>query len=341
MEDDMGVYAKLGHETNQVLSQNVKITYDTYKTRLGSMNTLVIGGTGEGKSKYIVRPLVYSMPCDPREFKKITDSKGNKINAKHSFVFTDPKGELCRDTAGVLKACGYKIRIFNLVDMNYSDCYNPFKYINYNSNPDQALTILIDGLVDASQGGEKGGSKDPHWPNMAKAVLNSLAFYLFKEQKFEYQNFTQMSKLLPKFRMPEGQQKAPIDDILSACQNESLYTHPALEWRRKITAQGGELSSIISTAQASLRLWADASVQRLTEVDTLDLDKIGDEPTAVYVITPTTNSTYDFLVATFYNQLFETLQYKANMVYHGELPHHVLVVQDEFANTGKIQKLQY
>ena len=330
----MSVYTNTGHETNQLLSQNVKITFDTYKTRLGSMNTLVIGGTGEGKSRYIVRPIVYSMPCDPRDFKKITDKNGKKVPPKHSFVFTDPKGELCRDTAGMLSACGYKIKIFNLVDMAYSDCYNPFKYINYNANPDQALTILIDGLVEASQG--DGGSKDPHWPNMAKAVLNSLAFYLFKEQKFEYQNFTQMSKLLPKFRLPDKETVAPIDEILNKCQNESLFTHPALEWRRKITAQGGELSSIISTAQASLRLWADSSVQRLTEVDTLDLDKIGDEPTAVYVITPTTNSTYDFLVATFYNQLFETLQYKANMVYHGELPHHVLVVQDEFANTGKI-----
>lgn len=329
-------YSNLGYETNQVLSQNVKITFDTYKTRLGSMNTLVIGGTGTGKSRNIVRPIVYSLPSDPREFKKITDKNGNKIAAKHSFVLTDPKGELCRDTAGILEACGYKIKIFNLVDMTCSDCYNPFKYVNYNSNPEQALTILIDGLVDASQGGDKGGSKDPHWPNMAKAVLNSLAFYLFKEQKFEYQNFTQMSKLLPLFRLPENETKAPIDDLLNSCQNESLYTHPALEWRRKITAQGGELSSIISTAQAALRLWADSSVQRLTEVDTLDLDKIGDEPTAVYVITPTTNSTYDFLVATFYNQLFETLQYKANMIYHGELPHHVLVVQDEFANTGRI-----
>lgn len=330
----MSNFSNVGHETNQLLSQNVKITFDTYKTRLGSMNTLVIGGTGEGKSRYIVRPIVYSMPCDPRDFKKITDKNGKKVPPKHSFVFTDPKGELCRDTAGVLSACGYKIKIFNLVDMSYSDCYNPFKYINYNANPDQALTILIDGLVEASQG--DGGSKDPHWPNMAKGVLNSLAFYLFKEQKFEYQNFTQMSKLLPLFRLDEETNEAPIDKILNKCQNESLYTHPALEWRRKITAKGGELSSIISTAQASLRLWADNSVQRLTEVDTLDLDKIGDEPTAVYIITPTTNSTYDFLVATFYNQLFETLQYKANMVYHGELPHHVLVVQDEFANTGKV-----
>ena len=209
----MSVYTNTGHETNQLLSQNVKITFDTYKTRLGSMNTLVIGGTGEGKSRYIVRPIVYSMPCDPRDFKKITYKKNKKVPPKHSFVFTDPKGELCRDTAGMLSACGYKIKIFNLVDMAYSDCYNPFKYINYNANPDQALTILIDGLVEASQG--DGGSKDPHWPNMAKAVLNSLAFYLFKEQKFEYQNFTQMSKLLPKFRLPDKETVAPIDEILN------------------------------------------------------------------------------------------------------------------------------
>lgn len=122
----------LGRETNMLLSQNVKLTYNTWQTRLGTQNVLCIGGSGEGKSRYLVRPNVYSLPTDPRTGRPM------------SMVFTDPKGELCADLGGFLKDNGYEIRVFNVVDMQYSSCYNPFRYIR----DAESLMIMVDAVVE-------------------------------------------------------------------------------------------------------------------------------------------------------------------------------------------------
>ena len=315
-------YDNVGYETNQLLSQNIKVTFNTWKTHLGSMNTLVIGATGEGKSRYIVRPIMYSLPRDPRTKRLM------------SFVATDPKGELCRDIAGFLAANGYTIKVLNLVDMFNSDCYNPLKYVNFNTNPEMAITTFINGLVDAATGGDN--SKDPYWGNMAKNVLNCLAFYVYYELPAEKQNLSTISDMITLFQMADDDIEAPIDPILRNCKAMPLEVHPAMKYRNKIQARGKELTSILGTTNSALQLWADSGIRRLTEVDTINLHEIGDRPTALFVITPASNSTYDFLVGTFYDQLIETLMFKANVILKTELPHHVILVQDEFANTGKV-----
>lgn len=319
-------YDNIGYETNLLLSQNLKLTYDTWKTHLGCMNVLVIGATGEGKSRNLVRPISYSLLKDPKSKKSM------------SFVFTDPKGELYQDTAGFFEANGYKIKVLNLIDMLHSDCYNCFKYFNFSKNPDITLMNFINSLVDASSGSGDGGSKDPYWPNMAKNLINSLAFYAYYELPAEYQNLSVISDMVPLFFKGENDEFAPIDKLYEKVKNVSLNKHPAIKWRNKIkNAQGKELGSILGATNDALRLWADSNVRRLTEVDTINLDKIGDEPTALYVITPPDNSTFDFIVGTFYDQLISTLMYKANFIYNKKgLPHHVILMQDEAANTGKI-----
>lgn len=323
---------KLGHETNLLLSQNTKVSLNTWKTKLGSLNMLVIGATGEGKSRYVVRPLAYSSPVDPRA-KKGAD--GKDFYPKASFVFTDPKGELYNDTAGFFMASGYKVKVLNLVNMSASDCYNPFKYIYYNLNPDNALEILIDGIVNIAKG--QNSNADPHWTDNAKSLLNSIGYFVFYELPAKMQNFDTINQMIKLFKMGENDKEAPIDKLLRKCQQFPLIDHPAVQWRNKISAKGGELSSIVSSADTALKLWTNDNIKRIMNVDNIDLDTIGDEPTALYVITPVSNSTYDNIVATFYNQLFETLMYKAESVYKNKgLPHHVFVVQDEFANTGKI-----
>ncbi len=112
--------------------------------------------------------------------------------------------------------------------------------------------------------------------------------------------------------------------------------HPAVVWRRKVSAAGKEMSSIISTAQTAVRLFASKDIQGLTNVDTLAMDTIGDRPTAFYIIIPTTNSTYNFLVSLLYTQLFESLYYRVQNVFNGSLPHHVTLFQDKYANVGRI-----
>ena len=310
------------HETNMILSKNLKISWNTRHTHLGSMNTLVIGGTGEGKSRGFVKPNLYSLPVDP------------KTGKAHSFVITDPKGELCRDTAGFLAANGYEIKILNVLDQYYSDCYNPFRYIR---SP-ESLLIMVDSIVDNANGGLQ--PKDPHWSNSAKNLLNSICYAVYYEFSFRDQNFSTVSKLLNKCGSAENNDayKSDYDLFIDELEENSEYgcEHPAVVWRKKVSAKGSEMSSIISTAQTAVRLFASKNIQRITDVDTIAMDEVGDRPTALYMIIPTTNRTYDFLISLMYTQLFESLYYRAQNVYNGSLPHHVTFFQDEFATTGKV-----
>lgn len=320
----VNVCGKLGRESNQLLSQNVKLSYDTYYTKQGSLNTLVIGGTGEGKSRGFVKPSVYSLPVLARG----GDAK------PLSFVFTDPKGELCNETAGFLAANGYEIKVFNINEPRYSDCFNPFRYIRSSDS----LLIMVDSVVDNASGGKT--PSDPYWSQQAKTILNSICYLVYLEFPFKDQNFTTVSELLNMFGSSENDDnyKCDYDLYLELLEKESPLgeEHPAIVWRKKCSAKGRELSSIISSAQNAVRLFASKDIQRLTSVDTIEMDLIGDKPTALYIIIPTTNDTYNFLISLMYTQLFESLYYRAQNVFNGSLPHHVRFFLDEFANVGKI-----
>ena len=314
----------IGRETNILLAQNVKISYDTWLTKLGSNNVLLIGGTGEGKSRNTIKPNVYSLPTDPKTGKPM------------SMIFTDPKGELYQDTAGFLEANGYETKIFNLNadGMAYSDCYNPFKYVT----TADSLMIMVDSVVNNANFGNI--PPDPHWSNTAKSLLNSICYAVYYEFPFAQQNFTTVSELLNMCWAVEKDSDAKCDyDLwLEELEQTSHYgsEHPAVVWRKKVAAHGSEMSSVISTAQSAVRVFASKQIQRLTSVDTVALDEIGDRPTAIYLCVPITNDTYAFLLGLMYTQLFESLYNKAQGVYDGSLPHHVILWLDEFASIGKI-----
>lgn len=317
----------IGHETNFLAGQNTKITFNTWKTRLGSNNVLIIGGTGTGKSRYMVRPNVYSLPVDEKTGKPM------------SFIFTDPKGELVHDLAGFLEANGYLIKIFNLVNQEFSDCYNPFRYLHTSDD----VLIMIDAVVENANGGKS--ASDPHWTNSAKSILNSIAYYVFYELGAREQNFTSVSELLNMCGSSEDDDDyksdydLALDELAKDPNNPWGEDHPAIQWRRKVQAKDREMSSILSTASTAVRLFASRSIKHLTDVDTVELDLVGDRPTAVFLVIPTTNSTYNFLISMFYTQLFESLYHRAQTVYAdqgGALPHKVVFWMDEFANVGKI-----
>jgi type IV secretion system protein VirD4 len=171
-------------------------------------------------------------------------------------------------------------------------------------------------------------------------LLNSICYAVYYEFAFKDQNFATVSELLNMCGSSENDDnyKSDYDIWLDHLQEHSPMgeEHPAVVWRKKVSASGREMSSIISTAQTAVRLFASKDIQRLTNVDTLEMDKIGDRPTAFFIIIPTTNSTYNFLISMMYTQLFESLYYRAQNVFHGSLPHHVVFMQDEMANVGKI-----
>lgn len=241
------------------------------------------------------------------------------------------------DTAEFLRQHGYIIKILNLNEPKYSDCYNPFKYVK----DDKDLDIIVSGVIEAGLG---KSTSDPFWNDSAKSLIGSIAFYLFYECPYKDQNFANVCKFLNLCGDRDENKKLPstYETMLNKLEKSSPLgkEHPAIKRYSIIKdAKGNTFSSILSSAQGAVRLFNSKDIARLTMTDTLELDLIGDRPTALFVITSTTNSTYDFLISLIYTQMFETLLYRANTVYAKQghsLPHHILFFLDEFANIAQI-----
>lgn len=324
---------KHGRATNIQLAEGVTLTFNSQEYNkfnlpsngLGWLHQLIIGGTGTGKSRAYVRPNIYSLPTDPLTGRAI------------SMVITDPKGELLHDTGAFLEAHGYELKVFNLFEMHKSDCYNPFAYIHSEND----VAVLVDGLV-ANMSSEK--DKGDHWIANAQAVLRSIAYYIYYELDYSEANFGTVLNLLNLWDSSEDDDdfKSEYDLIMDRLEAEKGPEHTAVVWRKSVSAKGRELGSIISTASTICSIFNQSAIRTLTETDSMELDKIGDRPTALFVITPPTTRAFNFLAALMYTQLFTLLQNKANLTYKDQgmtLPHKVWFILDEFANVGKIPDL--
>ena len=320
---------KHGRSTNIQLAEGVNLTFNSQaynklgapSNGLGWIHQLIIGATGTGKSRSFVRPNIYSLPTDPLTGRAI------------SMVITDPKGELLNDTGAFLKYHGYEIKVFNLERMECSDCYNPFAYIH----SEEDVAALVDVLV-VNMGG--GKDKGDHWIANATAVLKSICYYIYYEVPYVDANFANVLHYLNMWGSSEEDDfESEYDKLINDLEAQKGPGHSAVIWRRSVSAKGQELGSIISTASTICSIFNQSSLQTLTKTDSMELDKLGDRPTALYVISSPTTSCFNFLIATLYSQLFLTLQNKANKTYKNQgmtLPHKVWFLLDEFANTGKI-----
>jgi type IV secretion system protein VirD4 len=249
------------------------------------------------------------------------------------MVITDPKGDLLADTGAFLEHHGYIVKVFNLFQMDCSDCYNPFAYIRDEND----VAVLVNGVV-ANMG--EGKNQGDHWEANAKAVLNSICYYIYYEEPYTRANFGRVLELLNEWESSEDDDfKSAYDERIDELEKAKGSDHSAVVWRRKVAAKGSELSSIISTAQTITSIFAQSSLRTMTQTDSMELDKVGDRPTALFVITPPTTKAFNFLAALMYTQLFTLLQNKANKDYKDQgmvLPHKVWFLLDEFANIGKI-----
>ena len=319
---------KHGRSTNMLLGEDLSITYNTnpYNKKkipsngLGWLHTLVVGTTGTGKSRYYVKPNIYSLPTDPLTGRAI------------SMVITDPKGELLNDCGLFLKEHGYEVRVFNLFEMEKSDCYNPFAYVR--SQQDIAVQVVGAIVENMTLGKEQGD----HWSITASYVITSVCSYVYYELQYKEANLTSVATLLAT-RYATDDRSSVYDSLMEALEEEKGADHPAVMYYHKITARGDELGSILSTASKCLGVFAQRSIQIMTNTDSLELNRIGDRPTALFVVTPPDTKVFNFLVSLMYSQLFTVLSKKANIEYKNDgqtLPHKVWMILDEFANSGKI-----
>ena len=260
-------------------------------------------GSGSGKSAS------YSIP--------------NAHQCLGSYIFTDPKGELYDRTAGYLKSKGYKVRVLNLVNPECSDGYNPLAHIRNEIDVDIIANTIVKG-----QSGEK--ASDPFWDDMAEILLKALIWYLISTRPPEEQNLASCAELVRAANDSGG------TSLLGDLINQLDYTHPARKNYKSIEiAPEKTRGSILSTLQSRLGKFDSKDIADLTSSDTINFEEIGQEKTAVYVVSSDTHTTYNFLLTIFFSQMIQQLYDYADKA-GGKLPEKTFFILDEFANIGQI-----
>lgn len=301
---------------NMILSNDVFLNMDTKKTRFNN-NVLVIGGSGSGKSRFFVKP--------------------NILQANCNYVVTDPAGEMLASMGTFLENQGYEIRVFNLVEMDKSHCYNPFKYIR---KDEDVLTMIDCLIVNTTPPNTKGG--DQFWVKSETALLQALCFYLIEKCVPEEQNFGSVMELLRLAEVDENNpdKQSPLDVMFSKLKAENPSSMAVKSYDIFKMGAGKTLKSILISCGVRLQVFNLQAVANLTNVDTIDLASIGtgDGKKALFVITPQASETYNFLVSMLYSQLFETLYFEGNKLIEQDksFKHEVRFLLDEFVNIGQI-----
>ena len=310
-------------DNNILLTQEVRMSLNTRQHR-ENLNVLVIGGSGSGKSRFYVKP--------------------NIMQLNTSYVVTDPKGELLRSCGRLLKKAGYEIRVFNLIDMSHSNNYNPFNYI-YDKDGNISKTYVMKMvnclMKNTKQEGASGG--DQFWDDSTKALTLAIAFYLLEKKTDENgnsldRNFSTVMKMMRLAEISEQDEnhRSPLDEMMDELRTENPHSMAVSFYADFKKAPAETAKSILISAAVRFAAFNLPEVADLTHTDNIHLDTLGDRKTALCIIIPSSDATFNFLAAMMYTQLFDTLYDTANFKYGGKLPVHVRCLLDEFANVGTI-----
>lgn len=283
-----------------------------------NLNTLILGGTGTGKSRFFVKP--------------------NLMQCNTSYVVTDPSAELVESCGKMLERMGYVIKVFNIDNMEYSCNYNPFHYIrDFNGKvDDNAVIKMINTFLANTKGDGQGGEQ--FWEDCTRMLLSSVCFLLVETAAEEQQNFSEVLDLIHKAKVIEGKEEEKSElDLMFDKRKEAAPNALSVQYYNEFKqAAGKTMQSILISTTTRLQCFKLDKVRNLTCTDNIELDTIGDRKTALFIIIPSTDTTYNFLAAMMYTQLFDSLYRRAISKYHGRLPYHVRFILDEFANTGRI-----
>lgn len=285
-----------------ILSKHHYLGTDLKKVKLNK-NILVVGGSGAGKSACFVKP--------------------NILQRLGSYVITDPKGELYRETSNYLKQNGYNVKVLNLINTDYSDRYNPLAHIREHSDVDIiAHTIVMGGDND-------GKSSDPFWDNTAKMLLKACIYYVISVLPTEQQNLSSCLNIV----RAGGSDETIFDKLFV---DELKPDHPGRKEYESIRLGADKTKQSIAISLVSkLSHFDTPSMMKVTTSNDFDFSALGREKTAIYVITPPDTDTYDYILTVFFGQLLQRLFSDAGKL-NGTLPQPVYLLLDEFANIGQI-----
>lgn len=276
-------------------------------------NILVIGGSGSGKTRFFCKPSL--------------------LQAHSSYVCTDPKGTLLPEIGAFLERKKYRIKCLNLINFRKSMKYNPLAYIR----SEKDILKLVNALIMNTKGeGEK--SSEDFWVKAERLYYSALIGYIWYEATEEEKNFITLLDLINASEAREDDEtyQSPVDLLFSQLEEREPDHFAVKQYRKFKMAAGKTLKSILISCGARLAPFDIKELRDLMEYDELELDTLGDQKTALFVVLSDTDSTFNFVAALMYSQLFNLLCDKADDFYGGRLPVHVRLILDEFANIGQI-----
>lgn len=294
-----------------ILADNLYLTMDTRISHINN-NVMVVGSSGRGKTRNFIKPNIMQM--------------------NSNYVISDPKGVLIEELGTMLVKNGYKIKLLNLVDMQHSNTYNPFHYLKSERDMYKMLDFLIANTdpINASY-------NDPFWVKSEKALISAICFYLMEECNPDDKNFNSVMKLLRCVDAGDGADER--ESVLDVLMNDVREKNPdSLAVKQyaifKSAGSGKTAQSILISCQVRLQYFNLDEYINLTSSDNLELEKLSEEKTALFVIISDTDRSQNWLAGLFYSQLFDILCQKENN-------YHIRFILDDFVCTGKIPEFDY
>ena len=297
-------------------------------------NIVVIGGSGSGKTRFFVKPSVMQMNCSM----VITDPKGTLIEECGKMLAKGPpkkdkNGNIMKDKSGKVVHEPYVIKVLNTINFSKSLHYNPFAYIRSEKDILKLVTTII---VNTKGEGEK--ASEDFWVKAEKLLYTALIAFIWYEGDEEEKNLNTLLDLLNESETREEDEtyQNPVDMMFQELEERDPQHFAVRQYKKYKMAAGKTAKSILISCGARLAPFDIAELREIMSYDEMELDKIGDRKTALFLIMSDTDTTFNFVIAMLQSQLFNLLCDKADDEYGGRLPLHVRVIADEFANIGQI-----
>jgi len=317
---DIAPYVDKNPRNNIILTKTESLTMNSRPKNpklARNKNVLAVGGSGSGKTRFFVKP--------------------NLMQMHTSYVVTDPKGTILTECGTMLKHNGYHIRVLNTINFKRSMHYNPFAYIH----SEKDILKLVNAIIINTKGeGEKAG--EDFWIKAERLYYSALIGYIWYEAPEREQNFMTLLEMIDASEAREDDEsfKNPVDELFEELEEKSPEHFSVRQYKKYKLAAGKTAKSILISCGARLAPFDIQELRELMSYDEMDLDMLGDEKSALFVIISDTDDTFNFVVAILYTQLFNLLCDKADDVYGGRLPIHVRCLLDEFPNIGQIPRFE-
>ena len=318
-KEDIKPFVDPKFQNNVILTGTEFLTMNTrpkIPANARNLNACVIGSSGSGKTRFWLTPQL--------------------LQAHSSYVVVDPKGGTLDQCGRFLQREKYRVRVFNSIDFSKSMHYNPLAYIKTESDVLKFVTALI---ANTKGDGKEG---DEFWTKAETLLYCALVAYIVFEGPEEERNMNTLVEMINSMEVREDDEtfKNAVDYMFDGLERRSPQHFAVRQYKKYKLASGKTAKSILISCGARLAPFDIPQLREIMSYDELELDKLGDEKSALFFLISDTDTTYNFLVALAFSQMFNLLCERADNTYGGRLPYHVRVLWDEAANTGQVPGLE-